>query len=354
MATVDEITGEINKEYGVDVLGSGMSWNESDRVPTGWFPFDLATGGGFPMGGVSVVYGPESSLKTTIGLKAISQYQQIRPEHKCVLIDLEGTYEPSWGETLGVDNKELIYALPDYAEQVVDITTSLLQADDIGIIMIDSLAAMSPENEVTSSAEKASVGSAGLIISKFYRKLTTALTMAKKEGRYPLILAINQIRHKVGVMYGNPETMPGGFAFKFASKLTVRMYGKDIEEKKVHPTMAAWKELNGEVKKWKVPIVSRSFKFNMGSLNSPKHNLSLGQVDDWNTVSNYLKMYDALRQEKPGKPWKLGTYDVVTGEVHEACWEYKTLKDLRAQLDHEPEFKRGIQKWLVKRALEGE
>ena len=232
MSKVKDIVKGINDEYGTSVAGEGVNWAEADRIPTGWFPFDLATGGGFPMGGVSIVYGPESSLKSTLALRAIAQCQILKPHLKCAFLDLEGAYEPSWGKTLGVDNSKLVYALPDYAEQVVDITIALLEAEDIGIVVIDSLAAMAPENEVVSSAEKASVGGSGLIISKFCRKLTTAINQAKRQGRYPLVIAINQIRHKIGVMYGNPETMPGGFAFKFASKMTVRLYGKDVEDKK--------------------------------------------------------------------------------------------------------------------------
>lgn len=342
MPHVKDVLAGINTEYGSKVVGQGIGWAESDRIPTGWFPLDLATGGGFPMGGVSVVYGPESSLKTTVALKAIAQCQRIKPHLKCVLLDLEGAYEPAWGHTLGLNNDELVYALPDYAEQVVDMTTALLQADDIGIIVIDSLAAMSPENEVVSSAEKVSVGGAGLIISKFYRKMTTCINQAKREGRFPLVIAINQIRHKVGVMYGDPETQPGGFAFKFASKLTLRMYGKDIEDKKLHEAMAAFKEINGQIKKYKVPIISKAFKFNMAAITVPEKGLVLGEVDAWNTVSTYLRKYGWLTQEKSGKPWVL--FDM----------QYKTLKELHQRLRESREFAHEVEQRIIERAMDKE
>jgi len=335
---VKDIVKGINDEYGTSVAGEGINWAEADRIPTGWFPFDLATGGGFPMGGVSIVYGPESSLKSTLALRAIAQCQILKPHLKCAFLDLEGAYEPSWGKTLGVDNSKLVYALPDYAEQVVDIVIALLEAEDIGIVVIDSLAAMAPENEVVSSAEKASVGGAGLIISKFYRKLTTAINQAKREGRYPLVIAINQIRHKIGVLYGNPETMPGGFAFKFASKMTIRLYGKDVEDKKFHASMPAWKEVNGQIKKFKVPVTSRTFKFNMHSVTVPGK-LQLGHVDSWNTVSTYLKNYGWLTQEKPGKPW------AFDGE------EYKTLKALRNALYEDPLILQEVENRIIEKAL---
>ena len=338
MSTVNEIVKGINDGYGASVVGTGVDWNESDRVPTGWFPFDLATGGGFPMGGVSVVFGPESSCKTSVALRAIACCQQLKPNLKCVLLDLEGAYEPAWGETLGVDNEKLVYALPEYAEQVVDMTTALLQADDIGVIVIDSLAAMSPENEVISSSEKASVGGAGLIISKFYRKLTTCINQAKKQGRYPLVIAINQIRHKVGVMYGSPETQPGGFAFKFASKLTVRLYGKDVEDKKLSASIPVYKEIAGEVRKWKVPIAAKSFKMQMATIDVDDK-LVQGHVDSWNTVSTYLKSYGWLSKEKASKPW------VLFGE------EYKTLDLLRLRLRVEADFRNEVESTIIKQAM---
>lgn len=340
MPTVKDVLKGINDEYGTTVAGEGVHWSESDRIPTGWFPFDLATGGGFPMGGISVVYGPESSLKSTIALRAIAQCQILKPHLKCAFLDLEGAYEPTWGKTLGVDNSKLVYALPDYAEQVVDIVIALLEAEDIGIVVIDSLAAMAPENEIVSTAEKASVGGAGLIISKFYRKLTTSINQAKKAGRYPLVIAVNQIRHKIGVMYGNPETMPGGWAFKFASKLTVRLYGKDVEDPKIHATMPAYKEVNGQIKKFKIPITSRAFKFNMSSVAVPSKGIELGHVDSWNTVSTYLRNYGWLTQEKPGKPW------VFEDE------EYKTLAQLRKALSDDPQFLHETEKRIIERALE--
>lgn len=339
MAKVDSIVKDINKEYGSTVVGKGTTWAESDRIPTGWFPLDLACGGGFPMGGVSIVYGVESSLKTSVGLRAIGQCQLLKPSLKNVMVDLEGTYEPAWGERMGVDNEKLTLAYPDYAEQTVDMVVALLQADDIGIVLIDSLAAMIPENEMISSSEKASVGGAGLIISKFYRKMTTEINRQKRQGRYPLVIAINQIRHKIGVMHGNPETLPGGFAFKYASKLTLRMYGKDVADTKLSPAIPPWKEINGSVKKWKVPIGAQSFKFNMATVDIPKHGLVMGSVDSWNTVGTYLKKYGLLVQPKKGKPWVL--FDE----------EYKTLSVLRERLSIEEDFRAEVEALVIKAAM---
>ncbi len=343
MPKITDVISDINTDYGTKLVNVGIKWSEHGRVPTGWFPFDLATGGGFPMGGISLVYGPESSLKTSLAMRAVGQCQKIYPDLKCVLLDLEAAYDPSWGEKLGVDNEKLIYTIPSYAEQAVDVCAALLQAEDVGCIVVDSIAAMAPENELVSSAEKASVGGASLLVGKFYRKVTQIIGTQLQQDRFPLLICINQIRSKVGVMYGNPETMPGGIALKFGSKMTIRLYGKDKDDKKIHPAMPAWKEVTGEIKKFKTSITSKSFKFDMGAVNVPKKGVMQGQVDSWNTVSTYLKKYGWLGQEKPGKPW------VLLGEH-----KFKTLKECRAYIDENPELRRDLERKIIERAMDTE
>lgn len=343
MPKLSDVISDINTDYGSPLVKTGVHWSEHGRIPTGWFPFDLATGGGFPMGGISLVYGPESSLKTSLAMRAVGQCQMIYPDLKCVLLDLEAAYDPAWGEKLGVDNDKLIYSIPGYAEQAIDICVAMLQAEDVGAIVVDSIAAMAPENELTSSAEKASVGGASLLVGKFYRKVTNVIGRQADLDRFPLLLCINQTRFKVGVMYGNPETMPGGMALKFGSKMTVRLYGKDKDDAKIHSSMPAWKEVNGEIKKFKCPITSKSFKFNMGAVNVPKKGVMQGQVDSWNTVSTYLKKYGWLGQTKPGKPW------VLMGEH-----EFKTLKECRAFVEADPDLRRDLEQRIIKRAMDME
>jgi len=296
----DDILKAIDKKYGVGVATKGVHLEEISRLPTGIFPFDLATGGGFPRGRISVVYGPESCLKTTILLLAIKQQQKLFPELKSVLIDVEAAYDPEWGEKLGVDNDKLIYVIPDYAEQVVDIAEEFLYAEDVALVGIDSIAALITTHEIESSAEKANVGGSGLVVGKLYRKATLAMGKARKEGRKPILLAINQIRYKIGVLYGDPEVMPGGVAFKFAASLVVRLYGKDEFDKKISQALPAWKKTTGIIKKWKVPVVTRAFEFHMAMLPESHPEFGIGGVDDWNTVSAWLKQLGELEQMEKG------------------------------------------------------
>lgn len=289
MSQMKEMFKTFKKKYGPDTVAYGARLQNVERLPIDVFPFDLATGGGLPLGRVIVFYGPESSLKTTNALKAIAAFQKKYPRKVCVFIDLEGHYDPEWGSILGVDNTKLYYILPENAEQVVDIVQEILQADDIGIVVVDSLAAMITSNEVVSDGDKMIVAGAGLVINRLYRKITIELARARKAGKYPIILLINQIRFKINAGYSDPEVMPGGMAFKFASSLTVRFYGKDEVVPAINPTMPAYKICSGIIKKYKVPIFGRTFEFKMGALTSKRNNLKLGQISDWGVILRYLK-----------------------------------------------------------------
>ncbi len=332
MQTVKNVVAELQKNMGKTVISEGVDWEEAPRLPTGVFPFDLATGGGFPRGRLSVVYGPESSMKTTLALLAIAHSQRTEPDKKCIFVDVESAYDPSWGEKLGVDNKKMIYVRPDYAEQAVDIIEALLYAEDAAVLVVDSLAALITQNEIKNSAETAVVGGSGLVIGKFYRKSTLALNKARGIGRYPALIAINQIRMKIGVMYGNPETMPGGNAVKFASSLTVRIYGKDEMDKKVSSALPAWKHIKGVIKKFKVPVLATNFEVKVATMPNPIVNLKVGQVYDWNTVYNYMKDVGMLvKQDKKG--WLLmgnpyNTVDEIKDRYFKEVEFAATLKGL--------------------------
>jgi recombination protein RecA len=277
----------MQKKHGAESATLGGTQEEVERLPTGVFPFDLSTGGGFPRGKISIVYGPESSGKTNLFLLAIAQEQRKNPSQMNVFVDVENSFDEAWAKKLGVDTSKLIVLHPDYAEQAVDMVEAMLQAEDVSIIVVDSLAAMIPFNEMDSTAEKVSVGGNSAIIGKMMRKCINVMSKEKRKGHYPTVLMVNQTRFKIGVMFGNPETMPGGQAMKFASGLTIRIYGKNIMKESVSKTMPVFKGTDTVAQKWKVPIVSVNSTYNMCMI--PHEGLKPGEVDDWNTVSTYMR-----------------------------------------------------------------
>lgn len=320
--SAEDVLKAMKKEHGdLAVKNGNDGYIQINRIPTGIFPLDLTIGGGFPMGRCSVVYGPESSNKTNIVLKAIGMAQKLMPTKKAVLVDAEGTYDPKWARKMGVDTEALIVATPEYAEQAVDIIEAFLYATDVSIVALDSIAALSTQNEIESSAEKMSVGGASLVIGKMFKKATVSFNRMRNQGlEPPALIGINQTRFKIGVMFGDPETMPGGNALKFASSLTLRVYGKNEIDKKIHPVLPAFKVTSVIVKKWKMAVLATTCEFKMQMLDSGTS--SAGDVSDWNTVSTYLKELGYLVKEKTG--WGFGGKS------------YKILDEIKAELYVDP------------------
>ncbi len=306
-------------QYGTDykdpeIATLGLNIEDPKRLPTGLFAFDLATGGGIPEGRISIFYGTEDSMKTTLCLKLIAQAQRLYPDKTATFVDVEGVLGKKWAQTLGVDIDKLAYIKPDNAEQVVDMVEGILYADDASVIVIDSLAAMITQYELDRSAEETIVGRGGIITNKLYRKVVNALGKCNRAGRYPTLLLINQIRYKIGGR-GNPEVLPGGKSFQYGSSLTVRCRGADIMDSNVSKTLPAYKEVNIIVKKYKVPILAKKAVVTIATQPIEEYGLLVGQAYDWNTLLSYLKSLELLT--KVEKQWQL---------IHPATGEIETFK----------------------------
>jgi recombination protein RecA len=330
--TLADTVAGFQTQYGAAVASYGAKLAQSDRVPTGLFPFDLAVGGGFPRGTMSIVYGPESSNKTNLCLKAIAQHQQIWPEQTCVFFDIENALDPAWVKALGVDVDKLVVIRPNYAEQAVDMVVKCIEAEDVGLIVLDSLAALISTTEIEASAEKAQVGGNAILVGKLVRKAAHALDQADKEGRSPTLIYINQTRYKVGVMFGDPEIMPGGQAPKFHSQLTVRLWGKSINDPKVSQVLPVSKKVSFIVRKWKVQVVSAAGEFEMVTY---PH----GEVNDWNQVSGYLRDFGELAKKAKGQGW------IMLGE------EYPTLQACKERVYGDRLFGLEVRRRIIQRVM---
>jgi recombination protein RecA len=299
-ASMADFLARLQKDHGEGIGSFGGRLVNTNRIPTGLFPLDLALGGGLPIGKVSMIFGPESSSKTNIALLAIAQYQLLYPDEVCVFIDAEHALDPAWARLLGVNTDKLVVIQPSYAEQVVDIVESALYTADCGLVAVDSLAALVTTAEMERSAEGDTVGGTARVIGKLYRKTNLALGEAEKQDRHPTLIYINQIRSKIGVQYGNPETTPGGFPPRFQSNVILRVYGRNEFDKKISSTMPVKKEVKFVVHKWKCPIYSASGTFSMAT--TPHAGLKVGQCADFNTISEYLKAWGKFEKQKP-KGW---------------------------------------------------
>ena len=215
--SLKEALKNIEKQYGkgaVMVLGNEPTM-ELDVISTGSLALDGALGvGGYPKGRIIEIYGPESSGKTTFALHAIAEAQ--KAGGYAAFIDAEHALDPKYAKALGVNIEDLVLSQPDSGEQALEIAEALIKSGAIDIIVIDSVAALVPEAEINGEMGDSHVGLQARLMSQAMRKLSGIISKTKC-----VAIFINQIREKVGVMYGNPETTPGGRALKFYS--TIRL-----------------------------------------------------------------------------------------------------------------------------------
>jgi recombination protein RecA len=222
-AALDMALRQIEKQYG---KGSIMKLGESahikvETISSGALALDIALGiGGYPKGRIVEVYGPESSGKTTVALHAIAEAQRLGGQ--AAFIDAEHALDPLYARNLGVNIDELLLSQPDTGEQALEIAEALVRSGAVDIIVIDSVAALVPKAEIEGEMGDSHVGLQARLMSQALRKLSGAISKSKT-----IAIFINQLREKVGVMFGNPETTPGGRALKFYS--SVRLDVRRIE-----------------------------------------------------------------------------------------------------------------------------
>lgn len=220
---LEQVIAQIEKQFG---KGSIMKMDESVRqdievIPTGCLPLDFALGvGGLPRGRIVEIYGPESSGKTTVALHVVAESQKLGGT--AAFIDAEHALDPLYASKLGVDIANLYVSQPDTGEQALEICEQLVRSGGIDIVVIDSVAALTPKAEIDGEMGDSFIGLQARLMSQALRKLTAITSKSNT-----LVIFINQLREKVGVMFGSPEVTPGGKALKFYS--TIRLDVRKID-----------------------------------------------------------------------------------------------------------------------------
>lgn len=226
-AALDSALKQIEKQFGkgaIMKLGADVNY-AMESISSGSIALDSALGiGGFPRGRIIEIYGAESSGKTTLALHAIAEAQKIGGS--AAFIDAEHALDPTYAKKLGVDIENLLLSQPDTGEQGLEITEALVRSNAVDIVVVDSVAALVPEAEIEGEMGDTHVGLQARLMSQAMRKLAGAISKSKC-----IVIFINQIREKVGVMFGNPETTPGGRALKFYA--TVRLEIRRAEQLKL-------------------------------------------------------------------------------------------------------------------------
>ncbi len=223
---LESALSQIERKFG---KGSVMKFSSEaiqtiETIPSGSISLDIATGiGGIPRGRITEIYGPESSGKTTLTLHIIAEAQ--KKGGKAVFIDAEHAFDPKYAKAIGVKLEDLIISQPDYGEQALEIAETLIRSGVIDVVVIDSVAALVPKAELEGDIEDFNVGLHARLMSKAMRLLKGVVNKSNTA-----LILINQIREKVGVMFGNPETTTGGRAIKFFADMRLEVRKKDIKD----------------------------------------------------------------------------------------------------------------------------
>ena len=227
LKALDAAISQIEKQYGkgsIMKLGDNSAHMNVETIPTGSLSLDIALGlGGLPKGRVIEIYGPESSGKTTVALHAVAEVQ--KRGGIAGFIDAEHALDPAYAKNIGVNIDELYISQPDCGEQALEITETMVRSGAVDIVIVDSVAALVPKAEIDGDMGDSHVGLQARLMSQALRKLTAVISKSNC-----IVIFINQLREKVGIMFGNPETTTGGRALKFYS--SVRMDVRRIESLK--------------------------------------------------------------------------------------------------------------------------
>lgn len=326
---LDMALKQIEKQFG---KGSIMKLGENETrqiatIPSGSLALDLALGvGGYPKGRVIEVYGPESSGKTTMALHAIAEAQ--KQGGNAAFIDAEHALDPNYARALGVNIEDLLLSQPDTGEQALEIAEALVRSGAVDIVVVDSVAALVPKAEIEGEMGDAHVGLQARLMSQALRKLSGAINKSNT-----IAIFINQIREKVGVMFGNPEVTPGGRALKFYS--SVRLEVRRAESLKVGNDMVGNKTRLKIVKNKVAPPFKQAIVDIMYGQGISKEGelLDIGSELDIVQKSGAWYSYkeERLGQGRDNAKQFLMENDAIREEIHNAIREYYELDEVKEE-----------------------
>lgn len=312
---LDDVVNAIRKRFGDASLFNAVDKRQPERIPTGAFTLDYALLGGLARGKMHMLHGKRSGGKTTLLLKTIANAQRIYPDERCVLIDVEHTYDPVWGGKLGVDNDRLLVHQPSSGEEAVDSVDAFMHAKEVSLVGMDSIAALTPLKEIGQSVEDdATPGLQAKLCTRMVRKLNAAFVTEYNRQHYPTFVCLNQHRAKIGGWSpaGDPLSLPGGQALEFFMGTMLRIYNKETMGKNQYGIdVTDFNEHSFKVEKNKFNAGMRAGDYQL--LRRPNDELGLneGDIDDAGTMLAFAKKMGVYTGG--GRAWVLSLPD--SGEI---------------------------------------
>lgn len=291
---LDKTIEAINRNYNNSTVIKGSQMRQPPRIPSGVFIFDFATLGGIPRNRITTILGVRHSGKSMFGAMLAGQAQNCM-EGTVAWLDIEGTFEPTWAEKLGVDTDGLLLSQPDTGEQAVDIAEALGRSRETSLIVIDSLGQLTPYNELEKSAsDPETIGQQSRLIGKLVRRVTSAMIEERKRGHQVTFLFINQWRSDIGgfARFGTPTKQPGGFVAEHAPTLQFVMKNKEQMGKDANEVEAVRENQHAfTFQKNKLNGGPRTGEFRLARIDLPELGLIEGQPDNGTTILAYAKKF---------------------------------------------------------------
>lgn len=286
VSQIHSIVKEADKKYGEGTIAPSSKTPNWLHIPTNIFTLDLALNGGIPRSLITLIYGYTGGGKSTISLKAIGNAQKLLPDHESVFINVEGRYDRVWAQKQGVDTDKLWLVNPPTGEAALDIAEEIInKVDNLSILVLDSLAALTPIAEMERSVEDNLMGVQARLIGKFMRKCTLAINNQRRKDVKPAIILLNQWRSRM-VMMGDPRTLPGGIAQNNMASVKIELTCKEHEGKdQFNLNTVDYNEHSFRIAKNSEGVGIRHGEFQM--IRNPNHELGEGFINDGHTVCTY-------------------------------------------------------------------
>jgi recombination protein RecA len=316
MSEFDDVVAEIRRSKGEMAIRPSSQIVPANHIPTGCFILDFALLGGIPEGFNTMIYGAESSGKTTLCKKIVGNFQKKHPDKKAVWVDPEGMFDPLWAKQLGVDVDSMHYASPESGNEAVDIIDALMSAWETGLVVVDSIPAMVPMAIIEKSAEDDTMTELARLMGKFCSKVLMNQAKERKRGHWVTLLLINQFRTKPGFVMGDPRYLPGGKQINHipTTKIEVRnkeQLGKDRFDNEV----VELNEHSFKITKHKHGASITSGEFQMIINPDNKLGLKQGDFDDTATVATFAKRMGLITGG--GSSWKIEGVSKKFGKLDE-------------------------------------
>lgn len=292
--------------FGSNTAVTASTVQQPERISTGSFMLDFSLLGGIPHNRISMFVGERHSGKSTMADKVIGNAQRQYPDQKVVKVDVEGTSDAVWTAKNGVDTDELILVQPETGESACDMVDALVRTKEVSLVVVDSIAALTPMKEIDASAEDAHVGLQARLVGSMVRKVTAGLIAERNRGHLVTVLFINQFRSKIGGFagYGEPRSIPGGKALEFATSVQIIMKNREMAGKDEYDVETIGvNEHSYDIKKNKLNSGPRQGEFRLLRVDDPDLGLAEAEIDDAATMLGYAKKFGYYTGG--GSSWRL-------------------------------------------------